>query len=158
MKYPDLKIPTLIEFLNTCVIYDCVPLIEIKHISDHEGLLKVIEESGLKDRCIVTGGIEDLKKFREFNTTIPLMVVGYGNKPYTFYTELIQQIPENSGILYDHTAVTQDVVNEVHAMGLLIGVWTLDTGEEAEQFKNYGVDFVVTNQIPGLNHMINTNE
>lgn len=156
--YQDLKIPTLIEFLNTCVIYDCVPLIEIKHITDHENLLKTIEESGLKDRCIVSGGIEDLKKFREFNTTIPVMVVGYSNKPYTFYTELISQIPVNAGILYDRNVVDRAVVDELHSKGLLIGVWTLDTGEEAEKYKGFGVDFVVTNHIPGLEHMVNTSE
>ncbi len=157
-QYPHLKIPTLVEFLNTCVIYDCVPVIEIKHITDHESLLKVIEESGLKNRCIISGGIEDLEKVRALNTTIPLMVIGYSNKPYTFYTDLIKRVPENSGILYDRNSVTKEVVDEVHSMGLLIGVWTLDTAEEAVKYRDFGVDFVVTNHIPGLNHMINRNE
>ena len=49
-------------------------------------------------------------------------------------------------------------MDEVHSMGLLIGVWTLDTAEEAVKYRDFGVDFVVTNHIPGLNHMINRNE
>lgn len=157
-NYPNLKIPSMIEFLNTCVIYDCVPLIEIKKINDYEAFLQTIEESGLAGRCIISGGIDDLKKIRELNTAIPLMVIGYSNKPYTFYTELIQQLPGNSGILYDYHGIDEAVVNELHEKGLLAGVWTLDTGEEAAQFIGYGVDFVVTNHIPGLNHMINDNE
>lgn len=156
--YPGLKIPTMIEYLNMCVIYNCVPVIEIKKINDYEAFLKTIEESGLINRCIISGGIEDLLKIRELNTDIPLMVVGYSNKPYTFYTELIQQLPENSGILYDYHSVDQAVVDELHSMGLIAGVWTLDSGEEAAQYMSYGVDFVVTNHIPGLNHMINENE
>ena len=94
--YPDLKIPTMIEFLNMCVIYDCVPVIEIKQIDNYEAFLKTIEESGLMNRCIISGGIEDLKQIRALNTSIPLMVVGYSNKPYTFYTELIKELPDNS--------------------------------------------------------------
>ena len=156
--YPDLKIPTMIEFLNMCVIYDCVPVIEIKQIDNYEAFLKTIEESGLMNRCIISGGIEDLKQIRALNTSIPLMVVGYSNKPYTFYTELIKELPDNSGILYDYHSVDKSVIDELHASGLLAGVWTLDTGEEAAQYMSYGVDFVVTNHIPGLNHMINENE
>ncbi len=157
-EYPDLKIPTMIEFLNMCVIYDCVPVIEIKQIDNYEAFLKTIEESGLMNRCIISGGIEDLKQIRALNTSIPLMVVGYSNKPYTFYTELIKELPDNSGILYDYHSVDKSVIDELHASGLLAGVWTLDTGEEAAQYMSYGVDFVVTNHIPGLNHMINENE
>lgn len=156
--YPHLKIPTMIEYLNTCVIYDCIPVIEIKKINDYENFLKTIEDSGLINRCIISGGIEDLKKIRELNTTIPLMVIGYSNKPYTFYTDLIQQLPDNSGILYDYHVVNQDVIQELHNKGLLAGVWTLNTGEEAAEYISYGVDFVVTNHIPGLKHMINDKE
>lgn len=156
--YPNLKIPTLIEFLNACIIYKCIPVIEIKKINDPEALLSTIEECGMLNRCIISGGIEDLKNIRALNTEIPLMVVGYSNKPYTFYTDLIQQLPENSGILYDYHSVDKAVVDELHSKGLLAGVWTLDTGEEAAKYVSYGVDFVVTNHIPGLSHMINENE
>lgn len=156
--YEHLKIPTMIEYLNICVIYDCVPVIEIKKINDYESFLKTIEDSGLMNRCIISGGIEDLEKIRELNQTIPLMVVGYSNKPYTFYTDLITRLPQNSGILYDYHSVDGAVVQEVHSKGLIIGVWTLDSGEEAAEYMSYGVDFVVTNHIPGLTQMINTNE
>lgn len=156
--YSHLKIPTMVEYLNICVLYDCVPVIEIKKINNYGAFLDTIKESGLFDRCIISGGIEDLKKIRELNTSIPLMVVGYSNKPYTFYTDLIRQLPGNSGILYDYHSVDEAVVGELHSQGLIAGVWTLDSGEEAAQYMGYGVDFVVTNHIPGLNHMINTNE
>lgn len=157
-KYDHLKIPTMIEFLNVCVIYDTIPVIEIKKINNYSSFIKTIEESGLINRCIISGGIEDLLKIREINSSIPLMVIGYSNKDYTFYTDLIQQLPNNSGILYDYHSVDKNVVDILHSKGLLAGVWTLDTGEEARQYMDYGVDFVVTNHIPGLNHMINENE
>lgn len=158
-QYPDLHVPTFIEYLNTCVIYDCVPVIEIKSIKNYDTFLETIYNSGLQDRCIITGGIEDLREIRARNNSIPIMVIGYSNKDYGFYTNLMKEFPDNSGILYNYPVVTQAVVDELHSKNMYCGVWSLDTAEEAEKFISYGVDYVVTNDIPGgLNHMINENE
>lgn len=156
--YDNLKIPTMIEFLNTCVIYDCVPVIEIKSIRNFDAFLQTIYNSGLKDRCIITGGIRDLIDIRARNSTIPLMPIGYSNKEYTYYLDLISQLTENRGILYNYPLVDAEVVAKLHSQGIYCGVWVLDTAEQAEQYLSYGVDFVVTNEIPSLDHMVNENE
>lgn len=157
-QYYNLHIPTMIEYLNTCVVYDCVAVIEIKKIQNYEDFLQKIYDSGLQNRCIITGEIEALAKIRELNTTIPLMVIGYSNQEYIFYMNLISQISDNRGILYNFPMVTQSVVEELHNQGVYCGVWSLDTAEEAQQFMSYGVDFVVTNEIPAVNRMINDKE
>lgn len=156
--YDDLKIPTMTEFLNECVIYDCVPVIEIKSIRNFDAFLETIYVSGLKDRCIITGGIRDLVEIRARNSTIPLMPIGYSNKEYTYYLDLISQLTENRGILYNYPVVDRQVVETLHSQGIYCGVWVLDTVEQAEQYLSYGVDFVVTNEIPSLDHMVNENE
>lgn len=158
--YPGLKIPSMVEYLNICVTYDCVPIIEIKSVTDYDKFLQTIYDSNVQDKCIVTGGIEDLKEIRSRNADIFLMVIGYSNKEYTFYTELINELPgENKGILYNYPVVTQEVINELHNSGLVCGVWSLDTKEEAEVFAGYGADYIVTNEIPAsTNLMINTTE
>ncbi len=156
--YDNLKIPTMTEFLNACVIYDCVPVIEIKSIRNFDAFLETIYVSGLKDRCIITGGIRDLIEIRARNNTIPLMPIGYSNKEYTYYLDLISQLTENRGILYNYPLVDGQVVATLHSQGIYCGVWVLDTVEQAEQYLSYGVDFVVTNEIPSLDHMVNKNE
>ena len=158
-RYGQLKIPSMVEYLNICVTYNCVPIIEIKKIKDYDKFLQTIYNSNLQSRCIVIGQIEDLREIRARDEDIALMVVGYSNIEYTRYIELISEISGIRGILYNYPSVTEDVVNEVHSYGLLCGVWSLDTAEEAQQFMSYGVDFVVTNEIPGAtNLMINQNE
>lgn len=156
--YSNLKIPTMVEFLNVCVIYNCVPVIEIKSVRNFDAFLETIYASGLKDRCIITGGIQDLLEVRARNNTIPLMPIGYSNKEYTYYLDLVSQLTENRGILYNYPVVDESVVNKLHEQGIYCGVWSLDTAEEAERFLSYGVDFVVTNEIPSLDHMVNENE
>ena len=157
--YENLKIPSMVEYLNICVTYGCVPVIEIKKIHDYDKFLQTIYNSNLQSRCIVIGQIEDLHEIRARDADITLMVVGYSNIEYTRYIELINEISGTRGILYNYPSVNGDVVNETHANGLLCGVWSLDAAEEAQVYMSYGVDFVVTNEIPGAtNLMINQNE
>ena len=158
-RYGSLKIPSMVEYLNICVTYGCVPIIEIKKIHDYDKFLQTIYNSNLQSRCIVTGAIEDLREIRARDADIAVMVIGYSNIEYTRYIELINELGGKRGILYNYPVVTQDVVNEVHNAGLLCGVWWLDTAEEAKQYMSYGVDYVVTNEIPGAtNLMINDTE
>ena len=157
--YGNLKIPSMVEYLNICVTYDCVPVIEIKNISDYDKFLQTIYNSNMQSRCLVIGQIEDLKEIRARDADIVLMVVGYSNIEYTRYIELINEISGTRGILYNYPPVTEDVVNEIQGSGLLCGVWAVDTADEAQKYMSYGVDFVVTNEIPGAtNLIINGNE
>lgn len=158
--YQGLTIPSMTEYLAICAEYGCVPIIEIKSVTDYDKFLQTIYDNGFRDNCIITGGIEDLKEIRSRDADVVLMVIGYSNKDYTFYTELIKELSgTNNGILYNYPVVTADVVNEVHNAGLLCGVWSLDTEDEAKRFAEYGADFIVTNEIPAsTNLMINTTE
>ncbi len=158
-KYPNQKIPTLQEYLEVCKTYNCVPIIEIKHVTDYEGFISLITENGLHDKCIVTGQTDDLTSIREFDDTIFLMLIGYSNIDAEQYRKLLKPIAGNKGVLYNYPAVTADVVNMFHNDGCYIGVWSLDTYEDADKYFDYGADYVVTNNIPGRDDlMINTSE
>lgn len=158
-QYPDLKIPTMIEYLNICAMYDCVPVIEIKDIKNYDSFLQTVYDSGLKDRAIITGSLESINEIRQRNTDIYVMVIGYSFEDYSYYMDGIKNITDvNAGLLLNHPMVDPEIVEQTHNNGYLIGAWTLDTAEDSQKFIDYGVDIVVTNQIPGLNHMINTNE
>ena len=158
-RYGNLKIPSMVEYLNICITYNCVPIIEIKKINDYDKFLQTIYNSNLQSKCIVTGAIEDLREIRARDADISVMVIGYSNIEYTRYIELINELSGTRGILYNYPVVNEDVVNEIHNAGLLCGVWSLDTAEEAQTYMSYGVDYVVTNEIPGAtNLMINENE
>lgn len=158
-QYQDLKIPTMIEYLNICIINNLVPLIEIKSISNYDAFLQLIYDGGLRDRCIVmSGNLDALREIRARDPEIEMMAIGYVSADYSYYIEQIANLGKNCGILYQFPMVNQAVVDELHAKGILCGVWCLDTAEEARQYMDYGVDYVVTNEIPGLNRIINTSE
>lgn len=147
-KNTDLHIPSFSEFLDICSKYNCVAVVEIKYISDYDSLLDIIKRSGLETRCIITGELDDMKEIRSRNNIIPVMTIGYTPAPYTDNLKYITEIPYNRGILYNYPQVDKAAVEELHSQGIYCGVWSVDETDVAEQYFDYGVDFIVTNEIP----------
>lgn len=155
----NLKIPTLEEYLSICSQYGTVAVVEIKNITNYDGLLSAIINSGLEARCIITGTIDDVKEIRARNSIIPVMTIGYTPAPYTDNLQHIAEIPENRGILYNYPQLDKSAIDILHQQGVYCGVWSIDETDKAEEYLGYGVDFVVTNEIPArITHMINDNE
>lgn len=156
----NLKIPTLQEYLEICVKYDCVAVVEIKTIQNYDEFLGLIYESGATNRCIImSGNINDIKEIRARNTGIPVMVIGYGTMPYTDNVAAIAEIPDNRGILFNYPQVDRAAIDIVHEQNIYCGVWSVDEKDLAEAYLGYGADFVVTNEIPAaLRYKVNENE
>lgn len=155
----NLKIPTLQEYLDICVKYDCVAVVEIKRIRNYDAFLAAIINSGLEDRCIITGDIDNMKEIRARNTVIPVMTIGYTPAPYTDNLEYISQIPDNRGILYNYPQIDENSIKILHEQNIYCGVWSIDDTDTARNYLAYGADFIVTNEIPArLDQMINENE
>ena len=153
------KIPTFEEYLSICNQYGCVPVIEIKTIKNYDAFMDVIYKSGLAGRCIITGPIEALEEVRTRNSEIPVFVIGYYPEPYSQCLDQIAGIGDNRGVLYNYPQVEEYVVKALHNQNVYCGVWSIDDVETAEAYLGYGVDFIVTNELPArLNHMVNTNE
>ena len=156
----NLKIPTLEEFIEICSRYDCVAMIEIKKIQNYDALMSIIVDSGIIDRCIITGGeVNDITEIRTRNPYIPVMLIGYYPSPYTDNLAAIKDIEGEKGILSNFPQVDENAVSTLHSRGVYCGVWTVDEEDVARDYLGYGVDFIVTNEIPArLEYMINENE
>ncbi|MBQ2670068.1 MAG: hypothetical protein IJG06_04850 [Clostridia bacterium] len=153
------KIPTFEEYLSICRRYGCVPVIEIKTIKNYDSFMEVIYNSGLAGRCIITGPIDALKEVRARNGEIPVFVIGYYPEPYSQCLEQIAGVGENRGVLYNYPQVEDYVVTALHNQNVYCGVWSIDDEATAEKYIGYGVDFIVTNELPArLNHMVNSND
>lgn len=155
----NLKIPTMSEYLSICAEYSCVPVIEIKNIKNYDAFLNEIIASGLEQRCIVTGAINDVMEIRARNGVIPIMTIGYTPAPYTDNLTDIAQITENRGILYNYPQIDGEIINLLHQQNIYCGVWSVDEPDTARTYLDYGADYIVTNEIPArLTHMVNDNE
>lgn len=157
-EHSDLKIPAMVEFLNSCVIYDCIPILEIKKITDYEGFLQTIKQSGLYHRTIIAGDVGAIREIRKLDKDIMVVLVAYATLEFEDYEPYIPELGQNGGLLLNAPLITEAISTSLHQKGLKVGAWTLDTSEDAQKYISLGADFVVTNTIPGLNHMINENE
>ena len=65
----------------------------------------------------------------------------------------------HSGICLLYTSypqVDQAAIDILHQQNIFCGVWSVDDTEPAQKYIDYGVDFIVTNEIPArINHMVN---
>lgn len=157
-KHSNLKIPSMVEFLNNCVIYDCIPILEIKRVTDYEDFLETIKQSGLYHRTIIAGDVASIRQIRKLDKDIMVVLVAYATLEFEDYEPYIPELGQNGGLLLNAPLITKEVCASLHQKGLKVGAWTLDTSEDAQKYIDLGADFVVTNTIPGLKHMINENE
>lgn len=153
------QIPTLEEYLDICSEYGCVPIVEIKTIQNYDAFTEVIRNHNLLQRCVITGPIDAIKKIREIDSEVYVMVIGYDPEPFTKNLTDISQIKNNRGVLFNYPQIDKSVVDMIHGQNILCAVWSIDDREIAKEYDDYGVDFIVTNEIPAtLNGMVNTNE
>ena len=155
----NLKIPTFEEYLDICGDYGCTAVVEIKTVKNYDAVLSIIYERGMDNKCVIIGAANDLKEIRSRDSKIPVLNIGYSSEPYEDNIKAMDGIEGEKGILYNYPQVDKKAVQKTHDSGLYCAVWAVDDEDVAEDYLGYGVDFIVTNEIPArLEHMINKNE
>ncbi|MDR1799198.1 MAG: hypothetical protein LBR19_04835 [Bifidobacteriaceae bacterium] len=147
--YTDVRIPTLEEVLAyMAATPGAVMLLEFKEAWPDDKLILVrdlIEQYGVRDRIIAQSFEESVltglyRLYPELQTM--LLVLGLPSDPVTKANSLHASGINPSG------SVTQAKVNAMHAAGLKIFVWTLDSTSDWNSAATYGIDGVITN-LPG---------
>ncbi len=153
------RIPTFEEYLDICGKYGCTAVIEIKTVKNYDAFLSVIYERGMDNSSVIIGAVKDLKEIRSRDSKIPVLNIGYYPEPYEDNIKAMEEIEGEKGVLYNYPQVDKKAVQKTHDSGLYCAVWAVDEEDVAEDYFGYGVDFIVTNEIPArLEHMINENE
>ena len=148
--YPNLRVPTLSEFLFTCKKYNLVPVIEIKDtISavDFDSFVNLIKTHGFEDKCVVISFYPNtLQEIRNRSKKIML-------QPLLAFTEeniAVAKAFGNSGIDVDYTTVTKALVDLAHADGVRVNAWTVNSYQTAKTLIGQGIDFITTDFVTGV--------
>ena len=89
-------------------------------------------------KCILQSfDFDNLIKCREMFPDLPLMYT-YGSEQ----TDYERCFEYGIAIDADSTVITQAMVDEFHAHGLEVGVWTVNTADELERISAMGVDYI----------------
>ena len=142
--YPNLKIPTLQEYLATCKNCNIIPVIEVKSITDNsiDKFLGIIRSYGLIDKAIVISFNYDLLvKIRNKEKRLLLQPLLPLNETSI---EKCVALGTNTHIDCPEADVTLELVELAHKKGLLVNVWTVNDKNKLKTLAGYGVDFITT--------------
>ena len=143
-KYPDLKVPTLREYLTCCKRYNMVPIIECKTINNIEGFYNILQELNMVKQVIVISFQNGtLQALREFSKDIRIQTLSPGAveagialcKQYNFDVDL------------NEVNVTEDVVKQYHNNGIKVNVWTVNNDTRRLELESFGVDYITTDNL-----------
>lgn len=146
-NWPYLKVPTFEEYLDCCIRYNKVAVIEFKFLFKEEDVYRVIEivkSRNYLDKCVFISFVyENLTFVRKYdsNSNVQFLLAEYKD-------ELIERcIKESVDIDIHYSLLNQERIDYLHQNNLKINVWTVDDPEIGEKLSEMKVDFITTNRL-----------
>ena len=141
----DLMMPSLAEYISICKKYGKEAVLELKnHMKPYQidGIIGVIRECGwLEHTTFISFDLPNMICLRE---RLPEQSAQFLISEKTdWLVDTLKKYRLDLDIR--HTAVTRELVDELHADGLKVNVWTVDTLEDAQRCIDCGVDFITSN-------------
>ena len=141
----DLRIPVLADYISICKRYNKTAILELKNrmkpenISDIVDIIKSIDY--LENVVFISFSWENLEDIRKF---APKQRVQFLTCEYD--DTLIEKLIANRFDLdIYYKAVTKELADALHANGLVLNCWTVDSPDDAQQMIEMGVDYITSN-------------
>jgi glycerophosphoryl diester phosphodiesterase len=149
-NYLSLKVPTFEEYLLTCKKNNLVPIIEIKITADItkiQNFVAILKKYNMEQHAVVISfGLNFLQEVRKYsNVKVQLLV-------NTITSDAINSIIAlgNAGIDSNYSSVTQQNIIDCHNAGIEVNAWTVDNFDSCLQLVNWGIDYITSNKIGGI--------
>ncbi len=141
----DLFLPTLDEYLTICRKYDKTAVLELKNSMAEEhviGIAQTVKRHGWFAHTIFISFVgENLVSLKKHYPEAVAQFLS-GDTSESAIRFMLENDLEAD---YSFHSVTKEFVDTMHAHGKRVNVWTVNTLEEAEKMKAFGVDMVTTN-------------
>lgn len=141
----DLMMPTLAEYLKICKRYEKVCVLEFKGLFPAEDLAAVLDlirgADYIEHTVFISFALENLIALRAICPGAEAQWLTGDTKPETM--ELL--IRHRIGLDAYYPCLTEDAVRALHAHGLTVNCWTVDSAADAQRLIEMGVDMITTN-------------
>lgn len=147
----DLVMPELVEYIRICKKYEKICVLELKNVFKREDVFKIceiIEAEGYLDHVIfISFKLENLIYLR---LKYPEQAAQY---LVSTYGEGLKDLLVNEKLDLDikYTALSKEIIDDLHAAGIVVNCWTVDDPEKAAELIGWGVDMITTNILEGCN-------
>ena len=141
----DLRLSTLENYISICKKYEKHCVLELKSQFTEEECARFIEIirsfDYLDNVTFISFYYENLVKVRAI---LPSQSVQFLFDKVE--NGIIEKLKEaNIDVDVYHKGLTKEAVEEIHAAGLKVNCWTVDSKEDAERYAEWGVDFITSN-------------
>lgn len=142
---PELRVPSLEEYLNICRRYEKHSVIELKSNFTAEEIARILElvrtHWSLEHVTFISFHYDNLTLVR---AQLPEQSVQF------LFSEITDEIlarvtADRMDVDVYHRALTREAIDTFHAAGISVNAWTVDDPEEAERLCGWGIDFITTN-------------
>ena len=141
----DLRIPSLIEYINVCARYDKKAVLELKGYFEPQYIAEMVEviryEHYLDGVIFISFDLNNLIELRRLLPEQKLMYLTCGYDADIL--EALKTYRLDLDVAY--TYMTPESVAELHANGIEVNCWTVDGPEDAARLIEMGVDYITTN-------------
>lgn len=141
----DLIIPDLLDYIGICKKYEKTCVLELKNQFKASDVYKIIgefEKADYLDHLIVISF--KLKNLVYLRRRYPELRAMYLLEDWG-KNSLDELVKNNLGLDIRYTNLTKEIVDAVHAAGLEVNCWTVNTKEAGEAMIELGVDYITTN-------------
>lgn len=147
-KYEFQRIPTLREYFEWVKDTELVTNIELKNSVYYyeqleEKVIAMVREFQLEEKVIFSSF--NLVSMNKCKHLIPEIKMGYLTE---VHLEHMGFFAKENGIDYyhpDQTFLTKEMVDECHAYGIGVNVWTVNKEEKMKELKDWQVEGIITN-------------
>lgn len=127
-EYPNLKVPTLEEYLKCCKIVNLIPVIELKYtipVEKVKSIYNIIKQFGFEDKCVVISfSIPLLLALRELSSTIHIQALLEFSQTYDGLSAIDFCALHNFDLDVSTSSINANSVAEAHSKGIEVNVWT----------------------------------
>ena len=141
----DLMMPTLQEYIKICKRYGKKCVLEFKgaySVEDMEKVLEIIRGMEYAENMIyISFSLQNLINLRQVDPTVNAQWLTCDTKPETI--ALLVEHKMDLDVYF--TALTKEIVEDLHSKGIVVNCWTVDRLEDAEKLIEMGVDQITSN-------------
>ena len=142
----DIKIPLLADYIRICKKYEKICVLEIKNAFSKADLNKVLEiikkEDYLDGMIYISFDFDNCLKLREISEDLKIQWL-VGKDVNDNHIKTMKEKHIDADVYYP--ALTKEIVDDLHNMGLEVNCWTCDIKTDAERLIEMGVDYITTN-------------
>lgn len=141
----DLRIPTLAEYVEICKKYEKTCVIEFKNefrAADVYRIISLVEKAGYLDHALfISFKLKNLVALRRRYPQLPAQYL-----LDTWDDKALDTLKKyNLGLDIRYTALTKEIVDQVHSIGQEVNCWTVNTLEDGQAMRDIGVDYITSN-------------